>query len=228
MSSFASPYLKSAPGVQGAKGYLIDGRGLVISSSMNLPQGTALPRPGLARAALSGRASGELGATFWAAAPVGAGTRWRVVFAAPRSTLLAPVQSSNTISWLLFGLFILAVLALVGLARAAIKQSAQLGSARERERAARELAHERLHDALTGLPNRQLFLDRTETALARARRTGRTVAVMVPLAEGVERPEQARELSELGYTLAQGFYFGRPMAAPAIIAALSNETRIAA
>ncbi len=47
-----------------------------------------------------------------------------------------------------------------------------------RKRAARELAHQAMHDALTGLPNRALMLDRLEQALARAKRASSTVAVL--------------------------------------------------
>jgi len=41
------------------------------------------------------------------------------------------------------------------------------------------LRHLALHDALTGLPNRLVVLDRTEQLLARARRQPAPVAVMI-------------------------------------------------
>ncbi len=52
--------------------------------------------------------------------------------------------------------------------------------ARDRAQALRELqlAHQALHDALTGLPNRALFLDRLGVALDRSRRTSASVAVL--------------------------------------------------
>ena len=48
----------------------------------------------------------------------------------------------------------------------------------ERKRSEVELAHQALHDPLTGLPNRALFLDRLGVALDRSRRTGAPVAVL--------------------------------------------------
>ncbi len=48
----------------------------------------------------------------------------------------------------------------------------------ERKRAEVELAHQALHDPLTGLPNRTLFLDRLELALARGQRRPSAVAVL--------------------------------------------------
>ena len=47
-----------------------------------------------------------------------------------------------------------------------------------RKRAETQLAHQALHDPLTGLPNRTLFLDRLSLALARLERRPGTVAVL--------------------------------------------------
>jgi diguanylate cyclase (GGDEF)-like protein len=48
----------------------------------------------------------------------------------------------------------------------------------ERKRAEAALAHQALHDQLTGLPNRALFLDRLGVALERSRRSGVSLAVL--------------------------------------------------
>jgi len=48
----------------------------------------------------------------------------------------------------------------------------------ERKRSEVELAHQALHDPLTALPNRALFIDRLSVALDRSRRTGTPVAVL--------------------------------------------------
>jgi diguanylate cyclase (GGDEF)-like protein len=47
------------------------------------------------------------------------------------------------------------------------------------ERANADLEHQATHDALTGLPNRVLFLDRLEREIARAERHGQAFAVFV-------------------------------------------------
>ena len=48
----------------------------------------------------------------------------------------------------------------------------------ERKRQEAQLAHRALHDALTGLPNRALFLDRLGVALDRSRRNDASIAVL--------------------------------------------------
>ena len=48
----------------------------------------------------------------------------------------------------------------------------------ERHRAGVRLSHEALHDRLTGLPNRALFLDRLAIAVERSHRTGAALALM--------------------------------------------------
>ena len=50
--------------------------------------------------------------------------------------------------------------------------------AMERKRAQVELARQALHDPLTGLPNRTLFMDRLSVALDRSRRTGLPVTIL--------------------------------------------------
>jgi diguanylate cyclase (GGDEF)-like protein len=50
--------------------------------------------------------------------------------------------------------------------------------AMERKRSEVELAHQALHDPLTGLPNRALFLDRLGVALDRSRRTKSSIAIL--------------------------------------------------
>ena len=51
-------------------------------------------------------------------------------------------------------------------------------AARDRRRAEERLAYHRLHDSLTGLPNRTLLLDRLGHALSLAHRQGNTLAVL--------------------------------------------------
>ena len=56
--------------------------------------------------------------------------------------------------------------------------STQVASAVERIRLHESLRHASHHDQLTGLPNRRLFYDRLENALARLRRSGGSLALL--------------------------------------------------
>jgi len=57
-------------------------------------------------------------------------------------------------------------------------QIAMLEDVTERKQLESKLAHQAFHDALTGLPNRALFMDRLQMALARSDGTGTVIAVL--------------------------------------------------
>ena len=160
-------YLTSSLGIGSGNAFLVDGHGIVVATSGAATLGTSLPDKALLTAA--GEApSGTVGGRDYASTPVSE-TTWRVLFAAPTTALLAPVKSARWLAWQLFGAFVLAIIGMLALAARAVKSSERL-------------AHERLHDGLTGLPNRTLFIKYTEQALAGTRdRGGRLAALFIDL-----------------------------------------------
>ncbi len=59
-----------------------------------------------------------------------------------------------------------------------LKMSGTVQDITERKRLEQQMAHQAFHDALTGLPNRTLVLDRLTYAVARNHRTDRSIAVL--------------------------------------------------
>jgi diguanylate cyclase (GGDEF)-like protein len=76
------------------------------------------------------------------------------------------------------GLPMLVLVAGVALSALATALVQLVGSSLERRRAEAHLSHQATHDPLTELPNRTLFVDRVEQAVARAERSERPVAVL--------------------------------------------------
>jgi diguanylate cyclase (GGDEF)-like protein len=177
VDDFAGGFFATASALRGSQGYVIDGNGRVLSSTATATPAEARIDAGLAQA-LGDSMAGTYGdRTFVSArAPSSA---WRVVLSVPTSNLYASVDGRpRLVAWGLFGAFAVAVFGLLAIGVAAVGGARRLTESRDRERVARQLAHERLHDALTGLPNRALFEDRAEHAISAARRARRAVAVV--------------------------------------------------
>lgn len=178
LNGFLTGELRRIPGVQGAHNYILDGNNVVLSST------NPARRPGYRfttpsqRVALS-RKSGTRDGYYYDQVSIPNST-WRVVLAAPVSRLFASVSGlRGWLPWLIFGAFALVALAALLLGMRVVR-SAETGlrDANSRlqdvndklEQANRALAHDALHDPLTGLPNRALLMDRLDQMLGRARR----------------------------------------------------------
>ncbi|MEV4348358.1 sensor domain-containing diguanylate cyclase [Actinoplanes sp. NPDC049596] len=163
INGFASGYLIGSLGVREGRAYIVDAHGLVVAASGTDPLAAPIPDARL-RAAVARAASGTVGNTYFTSAAV-PGSGWRIVFVAPDHVLLQPVGKSRQLAWQLFGSFALAVAGAAALAGLALSRSARL-------------AHERMHDGLTGLPNRILFTEKADRALAAAARRGELAALL--------------------------------------------------
>ena len=188
MYRFLGGYIRDLPTTDRGRGYVVDSDGVVLgSTSTSVSTGRPLSeRPLLG--AIARRSYGLFGPErYFASYPVG-GSSWRVVLTAPGGALFGSVNAvTQWRPWVVFGAFALAVLLTLSLLRrVAVTNRRLVGANQELERNVTELhdsqerlAHDALHDMLTGLPNRTLFNDRLAQALARgARLAGYRCAVL--------------------------------------------------
>jgi diguanylate cyclase (GGDEF)-like protein len=147
--------LGSALNVAGARSYVIDGAGHVVVASDSTVLGATLPDAAIAAAV--GRSNrGTVGHHQFAADAVAA-SNWRTVLVTSHSALLAPYDRTARSAWLMFAGFAAAVLLMMVIGAGMVVSTSRV-------------AHARLHDQLTGLPSRALFLQSTEAAISQWRR----------------------------------------------------------
>lgn len=142
--------------------YVVDESGRVVVSSQDGAAGLPLADTALLAAAKQ-NTHGVLGDRYFVARPVG-GSDWRLILTTSSSKLLAPVQANARVAWQMFTAFAIAMVIIVLIGYSVLRGSARLAQAR-------------MHDALTGLPNRALFLERADAVVAdwrRKRPTGDT------------------------------------------------------
>ena len=91
----------------------------------------------------------------------------------------ASLNQATAMLVVVLGVVVAALLAAGLLLAFSVAMQARLASrTAEHERAEEALQHQAVHDALTGLPNRALFSDRLDQALARADHHANSVAVL--------------------------------------------------
>ncbi len=181
LGPFLQGELRRIPGVKGSHNYVIDANDVVLASTNPArPVGYRFTDPRSVRA-LS-RSSGDRDGHYYEETPITNAT-WRIVLAAPDGPLFASISGwRRWLPWLIFGAFALVALAALTLGLRVVRSAeidlresnARLAELnRELEQANQALEHDALHDPLTGLANRTLFMDRLEQAIGR---TGRDPA----------------------------------------------------
>jgi diguanylate cyclase (GGDEF)-like protein len=178
LNEFLVAELRRIPGVKGAHNYVIDGTNTILASTNPArPAGYRVSTPGAVTALRS--PSGDRGGYFYDRSPITNST-WKIILAAPNGPLFATVSGlRGWLPWLIFaGFALMAAVALWLGARVVRSAERDLRHANDRLEAVNEqleeanatLAHDALHDPLTGLPNRALLMDRLAQMLHRAQR----------------------------------------------------------
>jgi diguanylate cyclase (GGDEF)-like protein len=174
VQTFTQGFFATQSAFRGTEGSLVDGTGQTLSSSRPLRKRLD---SSLWTAVKRGDAVEDGGRTFVSGRVPS--SRWTVVLSVPTSVLYTSVDGAPArAAWLVFAAFVAAVCALLALLLMAARSARRLAAANRIADAASELAHERLHDPLTGLANRALFASRAEQALLAARRRERSIAVV--------------------------------------------------
>ena len=137
--------------VQG-NAYVIDDHDTVIVSTEAGAAGKAPADPGLT-AALRRAGTGFVSGSYYTATPIRSSS-WTLVLVADEEALTAPVHATSHVAWLLFGAFAGAMVLLLVIGAAAVRNAVGL-------------AHARRYDALTGLRNRALFFEDVQATLDR-------------------------------------------------------------
>ena len=178
LSGFLAGELRRIPGVKGAHNYVIDGHDTVLASTNPArPVGYTFTQPAVV-AALS-RTSGDRNGHYYDESAIPNST-WRIVLAAPDGPLFASVTGwRQWLPWLIFAAFASVAAAALALGLRMVRSAeidlrtanARLADVnRELAQANQSLAYDALHDPLTGLPNRTLFMDRLGQLLERSER----------------------------------------------------------
>jgi diguanylate cyclase (GGDEF)-like protein len=131
--------LHGALNVSDSRSYVVDSAGHVLVSTVNASTGSSAP--------------GETAGEYLVSTAV-SDSSWRTVVVTSRSALLGPVERTARSGWFVFAGFAGAVVLTFLMGTSTLISSSRL-------------AHARLHDQLTGLPGRSLFLSRAEGALRR-------------------------------------------------------------
>ena len=178
LSGFLGAELRKIPGVTGSHNYLLDGHDTVLASN-NPARPAGYRFTSTASVSALSHASGDRGGYYYDQTPITNST-WRIVLAEPNGPLFASVSGFREwLPWLIFSAFALvAGMALLLGSRWLRSAEVELREANaqleavndELEAANAKLAHDALHDALTGLPNRALFMDRLNQLVRRAER----------------------------------------------------------
>jgi diguanylate cyclase (GGDEF)-like protein len=163
VTQFGQAYLFGALTNYRGRAFLVDQNNTILASTTDLVPGTRTDDLAVTTSVPDGGSRTVGGVTYTTQSI--SGTPWRIAFAVPTSTLFATFNSARLATWQLFAGFALVSICMVLLAARAIRNSERL-------------AHERLHDGLTGLPNRTMFVKQAEQALAAVRGRGGNLAAM--------------------------------------------------